>query len=147
MNILNSRDIRDFPSPGQYDRAGPAPGQLPAYKTLVPAVPARGSKICARLPPGSRVHGIESRNPVPAGTGTSRADTPGPAQTSGIYLQLKNSLLSVYFLQLAKVCWWYYFSKLVEFFDTVSTPMKLKAGMHNCPSLHVWLLNHFTNIL
>ena len=64
-----------------------------------------------------------------------------------IYLQLKDSLLSVYFLQLAKVCWWYYFSKLVEFFDTVSTPMKLKAGMHNCPSLHVWLLNHFTNIL
>ena len=56
--MLNSRDIRDFPSSGQYDRAGPAPGQLPANKTLVPAVPARGSKICARLPPGSRVLGF-----------------------------------------------------------------------------------------
>ena len=87
--MLNSRDIRDFPSSGQYDRAGPAPGQLPANKTLVPAVPARGSKICARLPPGSCPApgymefspGIQSQpGPGLAGTGTSRSGRTLPAR-------------------------------------------------------------------
>ena len=49
--MLISRDIRDVISPGQYD-------QLPANKTLVPAVPAQGSKFCAHIQSGSRVHGI-----------------------------------------------------------------------------------------
>ena len=56
--MLKSRVIRDFPSPGQYNRAGPTPGYLQANKTLFPAVLALGSKLCARILPGSRVHGI-----------------------------------------------------------------------------------------
>ena len=44
--MLNSWDIQDFPSPGNIIK----PARLPANKTLVPAVPAQGGKLCARVP-------------------------------------------------------------------------------------------------
>ena len=63
LNILN---IRDFPSPGQNDRVGPVPRQLPANKTLVPAW---GSKLCAGIPPGSQVPAQSQPGPGLAGPG------------------------------------------------------------------------------
>ena len=53
--------------------------QFPANKTYIPAVPARGRKICPRL----RFHRIQSWNSVPAGTRTSQAGQTLLEQTSG----------------------------------------------------------------
>ena len=46
LNVLKSRDIRDFPSPCNMIESA----RLPANKTSIPTVPAWGRKICARLP-------------------------------------------------------------------------------------------------
>ena len=46
LNVLKSQDIREFPSPCNMIESA----RLPANKTSIPAVPAWGRKICARLP-------------------------------------------------------------------------------------------------
>ena len=69
------------------------PARLPANKTLVPAVPAWGRKICARLSAPLRVHGMQSWNAVLAGTGTSRAGRTLSAQTSARWALLCNTAI------------------------------------------------------
>ena len=65
--------MREFPSPGQHDPVGLAAGQQDFASSQQDFAPdsssGPGSKLCARIPPRSRVHGIQSRNSVRAEPG------------------------------------------------------------------------------